>query len=397
MVCVWFGIAPGAAIAQISDNVVKIGVLTDMSGPYADLAGPGSVTAAQLAVEDFGGKVLGAPIEVISADHQQKADVGASIARNWLDTQHVDMITDLTGSSVALAVQQLTKQAGKVALFTAPSTTELTGKQCSPTGIHWVYDSYTNAVGPVSAMIKQGYDSWYFITPDYAAGYSLESNGMAAVKRFGGKILGSVRHPFPSADMSSFLLTAKASGAKAIMLSNSGSDLIATIKQANEFGLTENGGPALVAPQVFITDIDAVGLEMAQGMTFVTAFYWDRDDKSRAFAKRFFARQKKMPTMAQAGAYSAVTHYLRAIQAAGTDDGKTVVAKMKEMPVDDLFGSNGTIREDGRKTHDMLLVTVKKPSESKYPWDYYKILAVIPAKDIFLPLNESECPLVKHP
>jgi branched-chain amino acid transport system substrate-binding protein len=297
---------------------------------------------------------------------------------------------------VALAVQQLTKAAGKVALFTAPSTTELTGKQCSPTGIHWVYDSYTNAVGPVSAMIKQGYDSWYFITPDYAAGYSLESNGMAAVKRFGGHILGSVRHPFPSSDMSSFLLTAKASGAKAIMLSNSGSDLIATIKQANEFGLTENGGPALVAPQVFITDINAVGLEMAQGMTFVTAFYWDRDDRSRAFAKRFFARQKKMPTMAQAGAYSAVTHYLRAIQAAGTDDGKTVVDKMKQMPVDDLFGTNGTIRADGRKTHDMLLVKVKKPSESKYPWDYYKILAVIPAKDIFLPLSESECPLVKQ-
>ena len=384
----------GQATAQVSDDVVKIGVLTDMSGQYSDLNGPGSLLAAQMAAADFGGKVLGKPIEIIGADHQQKADIGVGIARRWIENEKVDAISDVTNSAIALAVQQLTRETSRVALFASPGTTDLTGKQCSPTGFHWVYDNYSNAVGPLKALIDKGNDSFFIITADFAFGHSLEKIASEAIKTNGGKVLGSVRHPFGAADLSSFLLPAQASKAKVILLATAGKDMTTAIKQANEFGIIA-GGQAIAAPVVFITDVHALGLPTAQGISFVEGFYWDQNDETRAFAKRFFETRKTMPTSVHAGVYSSITHYLKAIQAAGTDDAKAVAAKMRELPVNDFFAKDGKVREDGRMVHNMLLVQVKKPSESKQPWDYYNILATVPGEQAFQSLAQSECPLVK--
>src|SRR6185437_3810681 len=385
-----------AAVAQISDGVVKIGVLNDQSGLYADLGGPGSVIAAQMAVEDFGGTVLGKPIEIVSADHQNKADIGASIARQWFDADKVDMAIDFDNSAVALAVEQLAKERNRIAIATAVGTTDFTGKACSPTGISWTYDSYALTTSLARAVMKKGLDTWFFLTVDYAFGHSLEADTTRAVLASGGKIVGSVRHPLNTADFSSYLLQAKASGAKVVALANGGGDMINATKQANEFGLPQ-GGQTVVSLLIFITDVHSLGLQAAQGLTFVTAFYWDRDDETRAWSKRFFARHQAMPTMPQASVYSAIQHYLKAIAAAGTDETTAVMKKMRELPVNDFYARNGHIRIDGRLMHDMYLAQVKSPAESKGPWDYYKILGTVPAEQAFRSLEEGGCPLVKKP
>jgi branched-chain amino acid transport system substrate-binding protein len=387
------GIA-GPAAAEVSDDVVKLGVLTDMSGQYSDMNGSGSLLAAQMAAADFGGKVLGKPIEVIGADHQQKADIGLGIARRWIESEKVDAIVDVTNSAIALAVQQLTRETNRVALFSSPGTTDLTGKACSPTGFQWVYDNYSNVVGPVKTLIEKGNDTFFIITADFAFGHSLEKIATEAIKANGGRLVGSVRHPFGATDLSAFLLPAQASQAKVILLATAGKDLTTAIKQASEFGVIA-GGQILSAPVVFLTDIHALGLGSAQGMSFLEGFYWDQNDETRVFAKRFAEVRKTMPTSLQAGVYSEVLHYLKAVQAAGTDEAKAVATKMRELPVNDFFAKNGKVREDGRMVHDMLLVQVKKPSESKGPWDYYNVLASVPGDQVFLPLSLSECTLVK--
>jgi branched-chain amino acid transport system substrate-binding protein len=387
-------LAAGMAQAQFSGDVVKIGVLTDMSSLYADLAGPGSVIAAKMAVADFGGKVAGKPIEVISADHLNKPDVGAGIARQWIDQDHVDAIVDVPTSSVALAVQDVTKEKGKIFLMSGPASSDLTGKACSPTGVHWTYDTYALAHGTGGALVKQGGDTWFFITADYAFGQALERDTTAVVTQAGGKVLGGVRVPLNSPDFSSFLLQAQTSKAKVIGLANAGGDTVNSIKQAAEFGITA-GGQKLAGLLVFISDVNSLGLQTAQGLVLTESFYWDQNDETRAWTKRFMAESKKVPTMVQAGVYGEVTHYLKAIEAAKTDDAKAVMAKMRELPINDFMTKNGKLREDGRVMRDMYLFQVKAPSESKYPFDYYKQLAVIPAEQAFRPLSESECPLVK--
>jgi branched-chain amino acid transport system substrate-binding protein len=382
-----------AVQAQTRERPIKIGVLSDMSGPYADQAGLGSVEAARMAIEDAGGRIGGQPIELVSADHQHKTDVANSIVRHWFDVDGVDVIVDIPNSAVALAMQQLAKEKNKIALYATAATTELTGKQCSPNGIQWVYDAYSNAAGLAKALVAQGDKSWFFLTVDYALGISLQAEAAKAITALGGTVVGSVRHPLNNPDFSSFLLQAQASDAKVIAFANAGSDTINSVKQAGEFGLTKNH--VIVAPLVYISDIHSMGLQMAQGLTYIEGFYWDLNDDTRAWSKRFFERRKSMPTMTHAGVYSAVSHYLKAVKAAGTDDTQAVLAKMREMPVDDFFSRGGIIRKDGRMAHDMLLVQVKSPQESKYPWDYYKVLATLPADQAFRPLSESECPLVK--
>lgn len=382
-----------AAEAQVSDDVVKLGVLNDQSGVYADLAGPGSVAAAKMAVADFGGKVLGKPIEVIFADHQNKPDIATPIVNQWLDVDKVDVILDVPTSSVALAVQEITKNKNRIHLNSTAGTSDLTGKACSPTGIHWTYDTYALANSTGRALTKDGGDTWYFITADYAFGHALEKDTAAAVLAAGGKVLGSVRTPFPNQDFSSFLLQAQSSKAKVIGLANAGGDMINAIKQAGEFGITQS--QRLAGLLTFISDIHSLGLATTKGLMLTTGFYWDRDDETRAWSKRFAERNNgRMPTMVQAGVYSAVMHYLKAVQAAGTDEAKAVVAKMREMPVNDFFAKNGKIRADGRMVHDMYLVQVKTPEESKYPWDYYNILQVVPGDEAFRPLDQGGCPLV---
>jgi len=386
----------GAAAQGISNDVVKLGVLNDQSGVYADLAGQGSVVAAQMAVEDFGGTVLGKSIQITSADHQNKPDVGASIANRWIDTEQVDAIVDVPTSSVALAIQEITRNKNRAHLNSTAGTTDLTGKACSPTAVHYTYDTYALANGTGRAMVQQGADTWFFITADYAFGHSLEQNTADAVKKAGGKVLGTVRAPFPNNDFSSFLLQAQGSGAKVIGLANAGGDTINAIKQAREFGITQ-AGQQLAGLLVFISDIHSLGLDTTQGLILTTGFYWNHDDKAREWSKRWSQRMNgRMPTMVQAGVYSAVTHYLNAIKAAGTDDAKTVVAKMKEMPINDFFATNGKIRADGRMVHDMYLAQVKTPQESKAPWDYYKILRTIPGDEAFRPMEEGDCPLVQE-
>jgi branched-chain amino acid transport system substrate-binding protein len=387
-------LAAAPASAQISDGVVKIGVLNDQSGLYADLAGPGSAVAARMAAEDFGGTVLGKPIEVVVADHQNKADIGAAIARQWFDEDHVDMVIDFANSSVALAVEQLAKEKNRIAIATAVGTTDFTGKSCTPNEASWLYDSYALTTSLARQMLKQGLDTWFFVTVDYAFGHSLEADTTRAVMNGGGKVLGEVRHPLNTADFSSYLLQAKASGAKVVALANGGGDMINATKQAHEFGLVE-GGQSLVSLLVFITDVNSLGLQAAQGLTFVTGFYWDRDEESRAFAKRFLARHKAIPTMVHASVYSAVTHYLRAVKAAGSDEALTVMAKMRELPVDDFYARGARLRIDGRLVHDMYLAQVKKPSESKGPWDYYKLIQTVPGDQAFRPIDKGDCPLVK--
>jgi branched-chain amino acid transport system substrate-binding protein len=385
----------GTASAQISNDVVRIGVLNDQSNVYADIGGPGSVVAARMAIDDVGGKVLGKPVDLIVADHQSKADIGASIARQWFDADLVDMVIGFENSSVALAVEQVAFQKNRIAIAGAIGTTAFTGKACTPNEAAWVYDAYALTNTLARSVVKRGQDTWYFITVDYSLGHSLEADATSAVLASGGKVLGSARHPLNTADFSAFLLQAQASGAKVIALANAGGDMINATKQANEFGLT-HAGQTIVSLLTFITDVDTVGLKAMQGLTFVTAFYWDRDDETRAWSKRFLELHKRMPTMAQAAMYSAVRHYLRAIEAAETDEAKAVMAKMREIPVNDFYAKNGRVREDGRMVHDMYFVQVKSPEESSGPWDYYKILSTIPGDQAFRPLDEGGCPLVKQ-
>lgn len=382
--------------AQVSDDVVKIGVLGDMSGPYADIQGPGDVVAVKMAVEDFGGTVNGKPIEVVSADVQLKADVGSAIARRWYDVDKVDAIFGLGTSAVALAVQGIAQEKNKISIATSVGSTALTGKACSPNGIHWVYDTYALAKGTASAVIKQGGgDSWFFITADYAFGHALEQDTSAIVKQNGGKVVGTVRAPLNSSDFSSFLLQAQSSKAQVIGLANAGADTINTIKNAADFGIVA-GGQKLAGLLVLITDIHTLGLKTAQGLLFTEAYYWDQNDETRAFSKRFASRHGgKPPTMFQAGIYSAAAHYLKAVKAAGTDETKAVIAEMKKIPVNDFMTKNGSIREDGRMMRDMYLLQAKKPSESKGEWDLMNVVATIPAEQAFRPLSESECPLIK--
>ncbi|MAM72648.1 ABC transporter substrate-binding protein [Tistrella mobilis] len=388
------GLAAGAAQAEISDNVVRIGVLNDQSGIYADVTGQASVIAARMAVEDYGGKVKGVPVEVVFADHQNKPDIGSNIANQWYDRDGVDVIVDVPTSSVGLAVQNIAKEKGKLHLNAGAGTSDLTSKACSPTGIHYVYDTYALATGTGSALVGQGAKKWYFITADYAFGHALERDTTNAVNAAGGEVVGGVRAPFPTTDFSSFLLQAQGSGADVIGLANAGGDTVNSIKQASEFGITQ-GGQKLAGLLVFINDINALGLQVAQGLVVTTGYYWDMNDETRAFAKRFEEKAGKMPNMLQAGIYSGVTQYLKAIEATGSDDGKTVADQMKATPINDFFAKNGHIRPDGRMVHDMYLVEVKKPEESKGPWDYYKVLATIPGDQAFRPMDKGECPLVK--
>jgi branched-chain amino acid transport system substrate-binding protein len=385
------------AHAQYSDGTIKIGVLNDQSGLYADLAGPGSVWAARKAVEDFcKSTTCHDKIEVIFADHQNKPDVGSNIVRQWYDVDKVDVVVDVPTSSVALAVNNITKEKNKVFLVSGGATSDLTGKACTPNTIHWTYDTWALANGTGNAIVKTGGDTWFFLTADYAFGHALERDTAAVVEKNGGKVLGKVRHPFPGQDFSSFLLQAQQSKAKVIGLANAGSDTTNAIKQAAEFGIVQ-GGQNLAGLLVFITDVHALGLKTAQGLIFTEAWYWDANDANRAFAKEFGAANRgNMPTMVHAGVYSAVTHYLKAVHDLKSDaDGAAVVAKMKSMPTNDKLFGKGSIREDGRKIHDMYLFEVKKPEESKGPWDYYKTRATIPAAEAFRPLAEGDCSLVK--
>ena len=387
--------AAGAAHAQISGNVVKIGVLNDQSGTYADLAGPGSTLAARMAVDDFNAKGKGLKVEVIAADHQNKPDVGSAIARKWYDSEGVDVIVDVPTSSVALAINQITRDKGKAFLVSGAASSDLTGKACSPNTIHWTYDTWELANGTGSAIVKTGGKTWFFLTADYAFGHALERDTAAVVKKSGGKVLGTVRHPFPNADFSSFLLQAQASKAQIIGLANAGADTTNAIKQAAEFGIVK-AGQNLAGMLVFITDVHALGLNTAQGLIFTTSWYWDLNDPSRAWAKRFAAgNDGKYPSMVHAGVYSAVLHYLKAVSAIKSDDGTKVIAEMKKMPTDDPLFGKGMVRADGRKVHPAYLVEVKKPSESKAPYDYYKVRTVIPADQAFRPMANGGCPLVK--
>jgi branched-chain amino acid transport system substrate-binding protein len=379
---------------QISHDVVKIGVLTDMSSVYADFGGRGSVMAAQMAIDDFGGRVAGKNIELIFADHQNKADIGSNIARQWMDQEGVDAIIDVPNSSVALAVQQLSRERRKTLLITSAVSSDLTGKTCSPTSVHWTYDTYSLAQGTGSAVVQQGGDSWFFVTADYAFGHSLERDTGRVVQNAGGKVLGSVRHPLGTSDFSSFLLTAQASKAKVIGLANGGGDMINAIKQAAEFGIVD-AGQRLASLLIYINDIHSLGLKTAQGLVLTSPFYWDQNDETRAWSKRFLERQKMVPSMVQGGVYGALTHFLKAVQATGSDDGVIAVKKMRELPINDFMTKNGELRVDGRVVRDMYLFQVKAPSESKYDYDYYKQLAVIPGDKAFRPLAESDCPLVR--
>jgi len=381
--------------AQISDGVVKIGVLNDQSSLYADLAGQGSVVAARMAVEDFGADKKGLKVEIVSADHQNKPDVGSQIARQWFDTDKVDVIVDVPNSGVALAINQIARDKGKALLVSGAATADLTGKACSPNTIHWTYDTWALANGTGNAIVKTGGDSWFFLTADYAFGHALERDTEAVVIKAGGKVLGKVRHPLNNQDFSSFLLQAQASKAKIIGLANAGGDTTNAIKQGAEFGIVK-GGQNFAGLLVFVTDVHALGLPVAQGLILTETFYWDQNDRSRAFAKRFAERDRGIhPTMIHAGVYSAVTHYLKAIEALKGDDGTRVIAKMKETPTDDPLFGKGTIRADGRKIHPAYLFEVKKPSESKAPWDYYNLRATIPADQAFRPIDQGDCPLVK--
>ena len=382
-----------AASAQVSNDAVRIGVLTDMNGNLASLSGKGSVVAATMAVEDFGGKVLDKKIEIVSADHQNKADIGAQIANQWIDVEGVDMIIDVPNSSVALAVQEIAKQKNRVFIASAAGTAALTGKACSPTGIHWTWDTYAAAVSTAKAIVDEGDKNWFFLTADYAFGHAMEADVSRIVKAQGGKVAGSVRHPTNTSDFSSFLLQAQASGADVMALANGGSDTSNSLKQAQEFGLTKKFKIAALA--IFITDVHALGPQAAQGLLLTTAFYWDRTPESRAWSKRFFERHGAMPTMSQAGVYSAVMHYLMAIATAKTDQAAPVVASMKAAPINDMFATNGKIREDGRMVHDMYLVQVKAPADVKQPWDYYKVLRTVKGDEAFRSLSESDCPLIK--
>ena len=384
-----------SAQAQISDGVIKIGVLSDMSSLYTDIAGRGSELAARMAVEDFGAAAKGMKVEIVSADHQNKPDVGSQIANQWYDVDKVDVIVDVPTSSVALAINEVTRKKAKAFLVSGAASSDLTGKACSPNTIHWAYDTWMLANGTGNAIVKTGGDSWFFLTADYAFGHALERDTEAVVQKNGGKVLGKVRHPLNTQDFSSFLLQAQASKAKIVGLANAGGDTTNSIKQAAEFGIVKRG-QNLAGLLVFISDVHSLGLQTAQGLIFTETFYWDMNDQTRAFTKRFAPANRGIhPTMVHAGVYSAVLHYLKAIESAKTDDGTKVIAEMKRLPTDDPLFGKGSVRADGRKIHPAYLVEVKKPSESKGPWDYHKVRATIPAEEAFRPMDQGGCSLVK--
>jgi branched-chain amino acid transport system substrate-binding protein len=386
-------ILPVAAQAQISGDVVKIGVLTDMAGVTADITGKGSLVAAEMAVREIDGTVLGKPVEVISADHQHKADVGTAIARRWFDVEGVDTIVDVPNSGVALAIQGLAREKKRIVLYSGAGTTALTNEQCSPFGFHWTYDTYAVSHGTASAVVKNGGTSWFFLASDYAFGHQLQNDATGVITAAGGKVLGAARHPLNTSDFSSFLLSAQASGAKVVGLANAGNDTVNAMRQAGEFGLVE-GGQSLAALILFLQDVHALGLKDAQGTYLTTSSYWDMNDATRAWSKQFMAKTGMMPSMLHAGVYGAVRHYLKAVARAGTDDAEQVATAMRTIPIDDVFSENARIREDGRITRTMYLVRVKKPSDSKHPWDYFELLRRIPPEETVWPLSASKCPLV---
>lgn len=384
----------GAQSFRLSDDEVRIGVLTDMSGIYSDLSGRGSVLAAEMAIEDFNKSTKTKfPIKLTFGDHQNKADVASSRARQWFDADGVDMIADVPSSAAALAVLNIAKEKGKFVIFSGAASARITNEECTPSGLHWAYDTYALAASTARAVMKQGHDTWFFVTADYAGGHALEKDAADVVRASGGKVLGSIKHPFSAPEFSSYLLTAQGSKAKVIALANAGSDTTNAIKQAVEFGITKQ--QTLAATLMFITDVHGLGLNKAQNMYLTEAFYWDFDEKTRAWSKRFFEKQKRMPTMVQASVYSSVLHYLKGISAAGSDEMMPVLKKMRAMPVEDMFSRNGKLREDGRMVHDMYLLQVKKPSESKYPWDYYHVRQITPGDQAFIPLDKSTCALLK--
>ncbi|MFZ5780261.1 MAG: ABC transporter substrate-binding protein [Pseudomonadota bacterium] len=378
-----------------SDGAVRIGVINDRSGVFADVTGEGSVIAARLAIADFGGAALGKPIELLTADHQNKSDVAAGVVRRWIDVDGVDAIVDGGSSGAGLVIQDIARDRRRIALFSGPATSDLTGKACSPTGFHWSYDTYALAASTARALVAQGADTWFFLTTDYAFGQALERDATRFITASGGKVVGGIRHPLNTADFSSFILQAQASKAKIIGLANSGDDALNAIKQAAEFGVVP-GGQKLGGLLLLINQIHGLGLQAAQGVTIAESFYWDLDDGTRAFSARFEAAAKKKPNMIQAGVYSAVTHYLKAVQAAGTDDGPAVAAKMRELPVNDFMSKDVSIRKDGRVMRNMYLFEVKSPAESKAPWDYYKFVSVVPGEQAFRPLAEGNCPLANQ-
>ncbi|MEH2473916.1 branched-chain amino acid transport system substrate-binding protein [Nitrobacteraceae bacterium AZCC 2161] len=384
-----------ATAAMAQSKPLKLGAILDMSGLYADITGPGSETAAKMAAEDFGGEVLGRKIEIIAADHLNKADLSANIARDMLDNQGVEAIIDVAASATALAASEIARARGKIIMFNGPGSIRLSNEACGPYTVHYVFDTFAQANVTGLATVKAGLDSWFFLTADYAFGQDLERDTTAVVLKSGGKVLGGVKHPLNTSDFSSFLLQAQSSKAKVVGLANAGGDTINAVKQAAEFGLTKSGGQKLSPLLAFISDIDSVGLETAQGLILAEAFYWDLNDETRAFTKRFQERTKRVPTSAQAGVYSSVTHYLKAVKAAGTTDAAPVMKIMKDTPINDMFAKNGRIREDGRMVHDMYLFEVKKPSESKGRWDDYKLIATVSGDQAFQPLEASRCPLVK--
>jgi branched-chain amino acid transport system substrate-binding protein len=382
-----------AAQAQVSDGVVRIGVLTDLSGAYSDIAGKGAIIATQMAIDDFMAKEKPAfKVELLSADHQNKGDIAANKAREWFENGGVDVVSELVTTSVALAVQKIAKEKNRIALISGAASTRITNEDCNDVTVHWTYDTYSVANGTAKAVTQAGGKKWFFLTADYAFGHSLEKDASAVVKANGGEVVGSVRHPFPGSDFSSFLLKAQASGAQIIGLANAGADTINSVKQAAEFGITPK--QQLAGLLMFISDVHSLGLKATQSMYLTEGFYWNLNDDTRAWSKRFFEQAKRMPTMVQAGQYSSTMHYLKAVKALGSDDTAKVMAQMKKTPVNDFFAKNGTIRADGRMVHDMYLLQVKKPAESTTPWDYYNVRATIPAAEAFQPLAASACPLI---
>ena len=385
--------ASTAAQADISDNEVRIGYLADMSGTYSGLAGPGGLEAAKMAIEDFGGKVNGKKITIVSADDQNKPDIGANKVRQWIDVNNVDMVAGMVSSAVTIAVNKVVESKDKISLVSGSASSSITNQYCTPNSIHYVYDTYALAHGTGEAVVKEGGDSWFFLTADYAFGHSMEADVTEVVKESGGKVVGGVRHPLATNDFSSFILQAQASGAKIVGLANAGADTTNSLKTAKEFGVVQ-AGQKIAGLLIFLNDVHSLGLETTQGLQLTTGYYWDRTAETRAWSKRYFDRTGKMPTMVQAGIYSSVTHYLDAIKAKNSDKASDVMAQMRETPINDFFAQNGRIREDGRMVHDMYLAEVKKPSESTGEWDLYKILRTIPAETAFRPLSKSKCKLV---
>ena len=385
--------AQGAG-ARISDGVVKIGVLTDVNGPFMDNVGRGSIVATEIAIEEFGGKVLGYPVQMVSADHQNKADVGSARVREWFDRDKVDVVTELGNSAVALAAMKIAETKHRMSIVTGAGAVRISSEDCTPTNLQWVYDTYALAKVGTQSIVRKGAKNWYYLTADYAFGHSLENDGKQFIEAAGGKVLGSSRYPFPGSDFSSYILKAQASKANAVAIATAGLDLQNAIKQGREFGLVE-GGQQAVAMLMSIVDINSIGLKDAGGMMFAESFYWDLDEASRKFARKFFEKTKRMPTALQAGQYSATLNYLRAIEKAKSDDVSDVMKQLKTMPIQDAFAKNGKVREDGKMVHDMYLVQVKKPQESKAPWDYYTVLETVPGDKAFQPLSESKRPLVR--